>query len=332
MRKIKEIFRFIIAFAIIIAVLIIIQLFKKGNNIIESQFNSKKFIMKLPKFDSMDVRGKLVKSENFKGKNLYVQFVDPLDFDDIDLIKKIYVNWKDENLEIVVITKDFERFKARSGIGTEDIIVLANDYEKLKSKFNSPQCCGTYYLFNKSGRVIAAGKNVIGYENGVKVFLKQLIRNEYFSMSNFIRANENIKNIEWFDQIAEIIEKEDKRYFIFSLFTSFCESCLSGAIINNLKKIYSKNKNFIYVMCILNADFHTKEDIESLRSQSGINFPIVIADSLLNQKWVSLIHEFREADLTDIVFIVDKTGKILKVYHRNCNCYKSFFDFVNSLI
>ena len=84
-------------------------------------------------------------------------------------------------------------------------------------------------------------------------------------------------------------------------------------------------------MSILNADFYKPEDINSLKSQSGIDFPIIIADKLLNQKWSSLIHEYRENDLTDIIFIVNKFGNIERIYDNNCKCGTSFFNYMNSL-
>ena len=232
---------------------------------------------------------------------------------------------------LVAITNDFEKFKLKSGIALQDIIVISKDYEKLKSKFNSPYYAGTYYLFNNSGAVVNAGKNSIGYEKELKSFLKRLVKNEYFSISDFIRANENIRNIDWFKQVAEIVEKEDKKYFIISLFTSFCGSCKSGAIINELKKIYSDKQNPTYVMSILNADFYKPKDINSIKSQSGIDFPIIIADQLLNQKWSSLIREYREIDLANIIFIVNKFGYIERIYDNNCKCGKPFFNYIYSL-
>ncbi|MFQ6084521.1 MAG: hypothetical protein ACE5WD_14360, partial [Candidatus Aminicenantia bacterium] len=217
-------------------------------------------------------------------------------------------------------------------INLNDIVVVNNDYDKLKSIFNSPPCCGTYYLFNGSGAVVDTGKNNIGYERGVKVFLKQLIKNEYFSISDFIMANENIKNISWFNHVAKILEKEDNDYFIISLFTSYCGSCKSKLIIDFLKEIYNKNHESVYILVILNGDFYNLDDIKSLQSQSRVNFPIIIADLTLTQKWTSLIHEFREDYLKNIVFIMNKSGKILRILDGSCNCFKDFFNFVRSLI
>lgn len=331
MEKKETIFKVTIGAVIFISALIIIH-FKKGRDVVKYKINPRKMITNLPQFNFLDINGDLVKNEDFKGKNLYIQFVDPSDFDDINLIKTVYSKWKDENLNFVVIAKNIEKFKVKIGIGLKNIIVITNDYEKLKSKFNSHPHSGTYHLFNGSGDVVAAGSNYIGYERGVKVFLNQLIKNKYFSISDFIKANENIKNIDWFSDVAKIIEKEEKHYFIISMFTSFSADCESGRIINTLQKIYSQNLNSVYVLAILNADFIKKEDINNLKSQSKVDFPIIIADHRLNQRWSSLMYEFRETDLTDIVFVMDKSGEILKILDQSCKCYNGFFSFVYSLI
>jgi len=36
--------------------------------------------------------------------------------------------------------------------------------------------------------------------------------------------------------------------------------------------------------------------------------------------------------LIDIIFIAEKSGKILKTAYRKCKCYSSFFNYVYSLI
>ena len=331
MEKKQAIFKAVMGAAIFILVLIIIK-FKKERDIVKYDIPPRKMITELPQFNFSDISGSLVKSEDFKGKNLYVQFVDPLDFDDVSMIKNVYSNWKDDDLYFIVITNDIEKIKLKIGIDLKNNIVISNNYEKLKSKFNSPAHSGTYHLFNGSGYIVAAGNNYVGYERGVKVFLNQLIKNKYFSISDFIRASENIENIEWFSEFANIIDEEEKDCFIVSMFTTFSADCGRNRIINTLQKIYSQNLNSVYVSAILNADFNKKEDINSLKSQSKVDFSLIIADQKLNKKWSSLIYEFRETDLTDIVFIMDKSGEILKISDRSCRCYDEFFRFVDSLI
>lgn len=87
----KKIVKITAAVTIFIIAVVFIQLQKKGYiDIIQKSPKVK--ITKLPKFKTLDVAGNPVESSSFEGKNLYVQFVDPLDFDDLDLIKTVYFN------------------------------------------------------------------------------------------------------------------------------------------------------------------------------------------------------------------------------------------------
>lgn len=95
----KKIVKITAAVTIFIIAVAFIQLQKKVYiDIIQKSPKVK--ITKLHKFKTLDVAGNPVESSSFEGKNLYVQFVDPLDFDDLDLIKTVYFN-------AVPISRDF---------------------------------------------------------------------------------------------------------------------------------------------------------------------------------------------------------------------------------
>ena len=81
--------------------------------------NSKMDLYRLPKFRVLDVSRKDVKSSDFKGKNVYLQFIDPIDPDDIDLAKKIYWEWKDRGLQIVFVTREYSQFVKKNKFPTE---------------------------------------------------------------------------------------------------------------------------------------------------------------------------------------------------------------------
>jgi len=70
-----------------------------------------------------------------------------------------------------------------------------------------------------------------------------------------------------------------------------------------------------------------------INSNKKTNFlSLIIADFSLNQKWDSLIKRYNEDFLTDIILLLDESGKIIKVADRTCKCLPSFFDYINSLI
>jgi len=324
MEKKQRLMKFGIGASIFILALMSIQVKKK---IEVSDLNV--MFKKLPKFKSLDAAGNLVRSDDFRGKKLYIQFVNPLYDHDIALIKKVYFHWKNEDLIFIIITENYSRFQSKLA-DLNNVIVLSKNYKKLQSLFNVPDS-GTHYLFDGSGTLVNIGRNDIEYDKGLKRSLNRLIKNKYFSISDFIKLNENIKEISWFKQPSEIVEKENKEFYVISLFTSICSGCKSGSIMKNLKSFHLKGQNYAYVVCILSDKFN-ENDIISLRSQLGIKFPVIIADQALSAKWNSLINEFSEAEVTDIIFIMDKSGKIIRVLDPNCkDCLKPFFLYMQSL-
>ena len=254
MLKIKKTHRFI--FSALIFLLILASVYVRRKN--ASPIRNGELI-RLPDFVATDITGNEIKSADLKGKYLFVQFVNQLNKGDIELSKKVYSNWKDENLFFIAIIKNYEEFKLKLGMDLRKITILNKDYELLASLFNAPKY-GTFYLFDPSGSLIYTEGNDTQYEQALKITLNQLIKNKYLLIEDFILEKRNIKNIDWFKQISEVVEKENKDFFVISLFTSICAGCTSGSNFQYLKDFHSKNQEFAYVLCIL-SDKYKENDI-----------------------------------------------------------------------
>lgn len=289
-------------------------------------------ITELPKFEAIDINGSKVKSSDFKGRNLYIQFINSRFQPDIFLLETVYTKWVNENLHFLGIISDSTDLNLKRRFNSKNIIFIEKNYFDLCSKFNLNPNNGFYFLVNKNRIVISSGRNDLGYERGPKVFLQELIKGDFFSISELIIENKHVNDFKWFSQVNNLIKNnEDKEYFIISLFTEICDSCSGGNIIQTLKRIYREKNDSVYILSILNGKFDS-EDIINLKSQLKISHPVILADNKLNIKWDSLIKRYREDFLTDIIFIAEKSGKILKTAYRKCKCYSSFFNYVYSLI
>jgi hypothetical protein len=282
----------------------------------------------LPTFTVKDIYGNEIKSNNLIGNFIYIQFVNPISSNDIELLKKVYFKYHDyKNFIIIAFVKDFKKFLKNFLLFGNNIFVVREDYEKLKRIFRASQCCESFYIFDKTGKLIKSNINIVGYEEGVKPYLMNILENKKFSISYFIKEGENTKNFKWFKQISDIIMNEKAEYFVISMFIDICMTCLSGQIINKLNELHKLNNSNFFFLTILPTTF-TKQDIKNLKNQLRINFKIIIADENLSHKWNQLIKEFRISDLTNIVFLVNKKGEIIKVAEPNCQCFKDFFDFL----
>ena len=287
-------------------------------------------ITTIPVFESVDETGNSIKSSDFKEKNLYVQFIDSNSMDDIDLFKEVFLNWIKEGLIIIAIPNDTPKFLESSGIYPDEIVVLpSSEYLKMKWAFKAPSCCGSFFLFNTAGQLAKTDFNQKGYEE-IKKYLNQLMKNKIFQVSYYFKENEYIKDNVWLSFYWQIIGKENKSYSIVAIFNSICNECLSGGIVHKLANLYSGNRDRLYVLGIVPDDYKDN-DIENLKNFLNIEFQIERADPNLKNKWDALIAEYSEAELTNIILLLDKDGKLIKSTNNDQNNLKEFFVYVSSL-
>jgi hypothetical protein len=317
----------IIAITIFIAILLVVFLRK------ERRTETSGILSSLPEFQSVDINGKIFGNSDLLGKNVYVQFINALDHDQLGLLDAVYSNWRGNDIIFVVCTKEENYFRAKHESMYPSTIILNNNYEYLQKAFKVPYNLGIYYLFDKSGKCIDTGRNTVGYVEGPKVSLISLIKKDKFVMADFIPINKDISTIGWLKQLGDIIHEHDKEYYLFALLTKICDTCEGKQTIQLLKNVYSgdKKKYFIYPSLVLNANKFNQGDISGLRSQLNIEYRIEIADHSLNEKWNYYIDKYRELELSDIVFLVEKNGIIKELRYPGCNCWDNFLKMIHSI-
>jgi hypothetical protein len=283
-------------------------------------------IKAIPKFKLIDINNRKIESHQFKGKATFIEFINSRDPNDMDLFFSVYNNWNREDLNILVGVKDAERFLVKIGRNFKNIFIVQKDYEYLAKKFKLFDLNGGLYcIVDKKGTIIGYGGNKDAYDKEVKVQLQQVINEKAFNIYDFLDYKNNLNDIKWLRQIGDLLNREDKKYYLISLYTKICNNCSEGTQIESLKKIYSKYNEYISVIFVL-LDVYTQKDILNMRSQLSLICPIYIADVSLSQKWKHFIGQYRENDLTDIILLVDKAGKILEVADRKCNCWGRLFN------
>lgn len=334
--KLKKSTTFLIGFFIllILLVLLIIQnrrlneqssilkrrasLLKKSD--LERQFSS------FPEFSAVDIFGNIVNPSILKGTNVFVQFINPKLEDQIKLLKNVYFEFKNQALLMVVFTEDFQKLNEEIGYALTRMFVITDDYEKFKKIFQVPSCCENFYLFDKSGNLVVTDFNWKGYKEGIKTHLMSLVEKKKFSIYHFIELEKNIRDIDWFEQLWKIIDREKTyNYYLISMFTRVCMNCPSGWIIDSLKELYKLSNNSIYFLIILSDNF-SENDVRNFKVNLGIKFSVIKADRKLANKWDHLLEEFRESDLNNIVFLIDKHGQVLSAMQSNYQ--EEFFNYL----
>jgi hypothetical protein len=315
--------------AILVLALILaakLTIFKKNWQNLENQ----NYISKLPEFSFTNIYGNEINSSALLGKYVFIQFVNPIIIDDLQLIKDIYRDFK-KNISIIIFIKKFDIAEECLSTIIQDITVCEENYDGIKSIFNVPDCCESFYIFDPNGKLISANSNYLGYETAIKPLLLKIFKDKEFTTSRLVIEGKNLREFAWFSHLNTILENEDAEYYIISLFNSICASCISGQIVEKLKKIHERVNPLFYCLVILSEDF-SDNDLANLKSQLDIQFKLMKADNKLNEKWNQLSNEFSSSDLNNILILIDGRGQVIKTAEPKFESIKDFFSLIESKI
>lgn len=280
-------------------------------------FSKRKQPALMPSFLLIDRFGRRISNGDFVGRTTYVQFVHSLDHNNLDILTKVYSLWRDRGVAFLFITDRIEELiKKDEGLlgPASPSLYICGQSEDVERKFLS-KGYGKHFLFDASGRLAYSADNNREYENGVRVSLQRVVLNDVYDISALLDARQNIFEVPEFKFTWNIISTYQKEYSIIAMFSSFCDSCGTTSIISWLDRICKKNKS-VQIICLLPAKYGSS-DIRALRSQLSLSFPIHICDAVLGQKWEALIERYGEQSLNNILFVFDKTGRILGHYENS---------------
>jgi hypothetical protein len=262
------------------------------------------------------------------GNIIYLQFIRARHLSDIELANNVLTHWEKTKLKIVLL---FENANDINKINIDVGRFLPINESLLSIDQFTRGGVEDFFIFDKTGKLFSKGRSDFGYDDGPKVALKRLVNDEYFSLDLMLKRGDNIfKNEEW-SQIGDFIKILKKEYYIVCLFNSICGGCFSGEIIRYFDKISANNNPIVFVVCILNNQYFSNNDILALKSQMNILMPIYLSSKLLSTKWNKLITDYRASELNNIIVIIDKYGEILRVYNEQCNCLKQMSEYVEEI-
>lgn len=285
----------------------------------------------IPTFETVDYLGRSITDSTYRGKDVYFQFINPASTDDIDLFMQVYDNFKSESINLVIFTATPSILQKSLKIKDKKVFIAGKNFHQIQQAFRIPANTGSFFLFDSDGNKLAEGNSGHGYENGPKLALNKLIWNETFDISEFIRLDDSLDQMEWFGQLGRIIESENKEVFLFFLSVRLCDQCGGGAIINRLRRLNATYGDAVGIYAVSFTQYSTF-DIEALKSQAEISFPLINANTELYDTWDMLIQRFNRKCLDNIVFVTDKSGKVQGISFNECKCYESFFNLAESTI
>jgi hypothetical protein len=289
----------------------------------EIQTGQDRKIEVLPGFKVKDCRGNWIDRSGLLGKDLYIQFVNPSISDDIALMKKALSLWSSESLHALFFTENCEELKAVIKEDINHMTVVSDKYDELLTKFNVPHKSGKFYLFNQNGKLLISSRNLAGYRR-LKVYLNHYVKGKYFSIDDFIQTGKHIAEIAGFMQINDILTQAKKDYYIVVMFAEYCPTCASEVILAAVKDIYHRNDSILPIIVL--ADSFGEQDVLNFKRNLDIDFPVLPAGDYLSRIWNSFIEEYSIVELTDIVILLDESGRVVKAADPNCDCAIQFLN------
>jgi len=322
MKNRQNMFRIAMGFIIFIIILILVISFqiKKKNDVFS----------RLPFFHVKDIHSRIIDSSKFRGKTTFISFVNPRSKNDRDIFQKLSNQFGNE-IRLVAISA---LWKQDEDWQREESWILISDPDRDLLRLFGASFVGFNFAYDQAGNLLGRGSNQMGYEEGPKATLTQHLRGVKFDKKMILPGiGEKITTADWLKQL-EIILGADviARYFVFGLFSSICDACSSGRTIQMLKRLRSAVDDRLSVYIVLSPDFD-ETDLPRLRTQLQLNFPCVLSDQVLAQKWSSLKQLFRPRDINEFVLLVDSSGRILLIFDRNGeNPHDSFYYHAVALI
>jgi len=263
-------------------------------------------ISQIPQFKATTVKGTAFDSRKTNGKYSFFAFIDPRKTEDLDLCTTVR-NREPDQLNIILVSQ-FPNIPSEILDAAGYQIILDSNLD-IRRSFRIPSS-GIYLLFDPRGKYLGGGRTSDGYDEGPKALLAWHLRGVRFERNLFVPGlDENISKLPWLSQLKKIIDSTSKRFYLLGFFSSICEGCSSGSTFRLLTKIRSEADDMLDVRAIISYKYEPI-DIERIVSQLKANFPVVLADPLLSEKWARLDLNFRSSDINEIVFLVDSLGKV----------------------
>lgn len=308
-------------FAILIVVLVIVL--AKRTALLKAPI-----IESLPKFDVTDDLGRPIGSASIKNKFVYIQFL--ANKNDLEILKGLYNDWQGEKVAILAVG-DKETAGAFDAVLNDSAFhLITKEKDRILSAFSN-LTAGSYFIYDLSGRLAARGKSDDNIELEANKALRRIVKNEYFRISELLGPGGNSLRSEWFSQVIDFMKRENKNQYLIAMFNGICQGCNSGSVVRLLNDVHREKKDRIGVLCLVDGSF-TERDIRTLKSQLGIEYATLTANTSLSEKWKGLANKYSPAELNEIVFVVDSEGRVLRTMDPNCgDCARKLTDYLRGL-
>jgi hypothetical protein len=255
----------------------------------------------LPRIQLLDDRGQTFQSDQLLGTPLFVQFVNPNNRQQTDLVSAILKDRPKHPVKILLVTPNAQNLRASVPSITDDIIVVEKYYKELRSDFEIPDCCEKILLFDKTGTRV---DQRFYYQGGALGKLHELVdAKPGYSPALFQKALASARSA----QVESIRQRtltspSGKAVIVaFSLVGTFCPS---GEFLDSLKAHQARLQDVEFL--ILFPKNFTPSDVQNFKTNLKVSMPVALADHEFSNVWEDFRLRYGEAAMNGAVVAIDR--------------------------
>ena len=255
----------------------------------------------LPQLQMLDDRGLRLRSEQFLGKPLFVQFINPDVQQQTDLLSAILKDRPRQPVKILVVTPSAQALRARVPSIPDDITVVEKDFKELRSMFELPECCEKTFIFDKTGTRI---DQRFYYQGGSLARLHAIVDGKPgYSPALLQEAILSVKSAQ-LEEIRQRTLTSPSGKAVIGLFSLIGTFCPSGELVDSLKGHQAKLQDVEFL--ILFPKNFTSNDVRNLKSNLKVSIPVALADPELSNVWEGFALRYGQAELNGALVAIDK--------------------------
>ena len=243
----------------------------------------------LPQTQLFDDRGQTLRTEQFLGTPLFVQFINPDVEQQTNLLSAILKDPPQQPVKIVLVTSSAQKLRARVPSITDNITVVEKEYKQLRTAFEIPECCEKTVIFDKNGTRV---DHRFYYQGGALAKLQAVVDGKPgYSPALLQDAIVSAKSA----QVEEIRQRtltSPSGKAVIAWFSNIGTFCPSGDVLDSLKGHQARRHDV--ELLILFPKNYTANDVQNLKTNLNVSIPIALADPELSNVWESFNLKYGE--------------------------------------
>lgn len=262
----------------------------------------------LPVVSLRDDGGRVLDSQQFLGRFLFVQFINPHVKAQLDSLTDVLINRPKNPVTWLLITNDAAVLRSRLVGVQEGLLVVEDNYRELRKLFGVPECCEMRFLFDASGKLINRGYY---FQDGMANRLRSFVDGEAsYSPSLLLDSARSVRGGQ-FERAQTTAMRSKTGKAVILLLSSANTTCPSGELASLVGE-FSREHREIDCLALLPNTF-SETDVNNFKTNLDIPFKVENADEDFSRKWLGLIEEYGEMPVNGTVIAID--GDRVSVAH-----------------